>query len=232
MSWQDYPEFYPEPSEFDESMEALKNKLRESVKSEVLEELKALRTQNAQLRERQANLRSLELATERAERECERKARMAEDQAQRDANRLKANELLAVLSNPKYRVATTRDEVEKCDKCDENRNVRYLTPRGREATERCECAMTSLRYIVEENIVHEAANRNGKLLFWYSPTRRYLSTDDEGYFNVEVLREPVAIEEMMNDYRRYGFDTEEAAQELVDALQKEHDNEPKEAKFA
>ena len=35
----------------------------------------------------------------------------------------------------------------KCNKCDENRKLHYTTPRGRSATENCECAESSVQYV-------------------------------------------------------------------------------------
>ena len=143
---------------------------------------------------------------------------VAEREARRTVEKEGLRKLLELLREPRYRVVTTWDLDPKCGKCDENRKLRYTTPRGNEAFETCECATTTTRWITEEMLVHEVAKRSGKILAWYHPASRYF--DDDSIASPNVLKSPdgVTLEEMAKNPRDYGFATEADAQILAGAL--------------
>lgn len=214
----DYDHYYGDTTPFDEEVEAFKDHLRTAVKEETQKELEALRTENKEMAGKLANLETLERAAESAKRDYEMKLRNAEYEAKRTVQKEGLRKLLELLREPRYRVALAWDPLPKCGKCDEDRNLHYTTPRGKEAFERCECAAKTQRWTTEELLVHEVARRSGTLLAWYTSTSRYL--DEEAIASPTVLKssDGIALEEMVKNPRDYGFTTEAAAAVLADAL--------------
>lgn len=211
-------DYYEDLSPFDEDVEAFKDHLRKAVKEEIKAELEKLRTENRDMAGKLTALTTLEREAADTKREYERKLNNAEREARRTVEKEGLRKLLELLREPRYRVVTTWDLDPKCGKCDENRKLRYTTPRGNEAFETCECATTTTRWITEEMLVHEVAKRSGKILAWYHPASRYF--DDDSIASPNVLKSPdgVTLEEMAKNPRDYGFATEADAQILAGAL--------------
>jgi len=211
-------EYYGDTTPFDEEVESLKDHLRTAVKEETQKELETLRTENREMAGKLKNLATLERAADQARFDYEFKLNQAEQTARRTVEKEGLRKLLELLREPRYRVALAWDPQPKCGKCDEDRKLNYLTPRGKEAFEMCECNAKTQRWEVEEMLVHEVAKRSDTILAWYHPVSRYYNEDSFGSPNVLKSAEGVALEEMAKNPRDYGFTTEEAAQVLVDAL--------------
>jgi hypothetical protein len=216
-----YDDYYENTSPFDEDVEAFKDHLRKAVKEETQKKLEALTAANRDMTERLANLATLERAAESTKREYERKLTMAEQTARQTVQQEGLRKLLELLDEPRYRVERVYDEQPKCGKCDEHRKLRYLTPRGKEAFEMCECNARTHRWAVEELLVHEVARRNGKLLAWYHAVGSYFSDDSIGSPSIVASPEGVALEAMVKNPRDYGFTTEAAAAVLAEALNRD-----------
>lgn len=216
----DYDGYYGNTSPFDEEVEQFKDHLRAAVKQETQKELEDLRTANREMTGHLANLSRLEREAQDTKRRYEQKLHNAEVVARRTVQKEALRKLLELLSEPRYRVERSWDRGPKCGKCDEDRRLRYTTPRGNEAFESCECAIRSSLWAVEELLVHEVARRNGQILAWYHSTGRYFDDDSLGSPSVVKSAEGVSLEEMLKSPRDYGFGTEEAAKVLADALNK------------
>lgn len=214
----DYDHYYGDTTPFDEEVESLKDHLRKSVKEETQQELEKLRTENAEMKGQLKNLANLERAASRAQVRYEQKLHNAEVTARHTVEKEGMRKLVELLAEPRYVVTPAWDPQPKCGKCDENRKLHYLTPRGKEAFEMCECNAKTQRWAVEETLVHEVARRSGKVLAWYHPVSRYY--DEDSFGSPTVLKSPdgVALEGLMKEPRDYGFTTEAAAAVLADAL--------------
>ena len=211
-------DYYEDLSPFDEEVESFKESLRAAVKKETQTELDTLRTANREMTGKLADLDALERAAEAMKRSYEQKLHNAESTARRTVQKEGLHKLLELLREPRYRVKRSWDLDPQCGNCDENRQLRYTTPRGKEAFESCECATRSSLWTVEELLVHEVARRNGQLLAWYHPASRYF--DDDAVSSPDVLKsaDGIALETMLEHPRDYGFSTEEAALALAEAL--------------
>lgn len=229
MSYYEH-ECEPEPSEYDEAVEGFKELLRKEVSEETQNRLKHLEKSNKDLREKVANLSKLEREAESRIREAMYAKGQAERTAKMEANRLRACELLDLIATPKYTVKATSVMIPKCDKCNEKRQLVYTTPRGNEAFEYCECNKSTRKYVTEmQRVATGGRHRNDKLQVWYQADASFNKEKEEhDYFRSEVLRTPAGIEEMIkHGYSSFGFDTEEEAQKLADALNElEKDKEP------
>lgn len=220
-------EFYHEPSEFEEAVESLKDDLRKAVKEEVQDELTRLREENIEFRQTFQNLEKLERATERAKRDYEFKMSQAKYEAKREVQQEGLQTLLKLLSEPKYRVRRSSKEGPKCDRCNENRRIPYTTPLGKRQLETCECAVTSLHYVVEEQIVCSVTRRNGRVMAWYESAQGAFDDNDRDYFrSSDYLKSPVDVLEsdLLESPHDYGFDSQEEAQRIADKLNEaDHD---------
>lgn len=217
----DYDDYYGNTSPFDEEVESFKDSLRKAVKEETQKELETLRTANAEMAGRLKNLTALERTAKDTVRRYEQKLHNAEVTARHTVQKEGLRKLMELLSEPRYRVDCSWDLGPKCGKCNENRKLPYITPRGKEAFEDCECAVRPRKWVVEEQLVHEVSRGNGQILAWYHSTMRYFSEDSFSSPTVLKSAEGVALEDLMKNPRDYGFTTEAAAADLATALNKE-----------
>ena len=129
-------DFYTQPCEFEEKIEELKTALALSVKKKFLDEMEALRKENESLREFRDQKKAYDRELAQAKQQYEIKMREAES----IANRKKLKDLLSLFSVTGYRVHTEYVPGPKCDKCDDERKIHYISPAGRKMTEDCLCA--------------------------------------------------------------------------------------------
>ena len=225
MSYYD-EDFYQEPSEFDELMEDLKANLASKVKTEISDELTLLRTENAELRDKVKNLNRLEREVAAAKRDYEQRAKNAEREAKAEAKRLSAGEMLEAIGSPKYTVTTVSVFGDKCEKCDDQREIHFTSPSGKDLTERCACHVKYVRWVIQEQIAWTAGVRDRKLMVWYA--RESVTRDpDRDYVYTKVLRNPAGVDlsNLMKEPYDYGFSSKDEAQKLADALNQQDEGE-------
>ena len=141
MSYYD-EDFYMELSEFEEQIEEMKASLASSVQKKFLDEMDALRKENELLRE----FRDHKEAYERELRQVKAEYNVKMRDAQREADRKRLKDLLSLFSVIGYRPKPEYKQGPKCDKCDDNRKIHFISPSGREMTESCPCAVTTPVY--------------------------------------------------------------------------------------
>ncbi|MGQ3384512.1 hypothetical protein [Glutamicibacter sp. TV12E] len=222
MSYYD-EDYYQEPSEFDEMVGEFKAKLAEAVKEETKSELARLRTENEELRGKVQNLTKLERDAVQAKNKAEMEVGMAKENARQEFRKARAMEILAELTEPRWRLHHKPHQQPKCDQCDNNRYFHYKTPQGRDASERCECFTYTYTWEVEEVAVKEVAKRNGSMLFWYMATRAWEDSRDcdrGEYFSSDVLKpaDRASDEEIIDNPSSYGFTDIERCQRIADKL--------------
>lgn len=230
-------DYFREPTAFEQEIDNFKEALRQSVKDEITAELEGLRRDNAAQAEKLANLKNLELEADQVRIQYERKRDNAEREARTKVEHAGIRKLLAVLAEPRYRVKRVYHSKPKCEHCDEHRTLTYLTPMGRTATEQCECAMRTMVWEVEEQMVHEITKRRGDLLVWYKSTASagyWGSGSDDTIGGADTLKPAAGVPdaELMDMPTEYGFASEEDAQRIADALNKAKEEEQDLAKSA
>lgn len=145
MSYYDY-DFYEGPTEFDMQVEEFKSALASSVRKEFMEEMDALKKENEELRE----FRDRKKEYERELREAKAEYRRKMQDAERQANRKKLKDLLSTFAVTGYRVNPEYKKGPKCDRCDEDRKIHFMSPMGRNMTEDCSCAKNTCTYSPKE----------------------------------------------------------------------------------
>ena len=140
--YNDYFDF-PEPSTGDIVFEELKRVLLGTLKEEIKTELEHLRKENEELRPYKEDRDRLQYELQRVKAECDRKV----TDANRNARALALEDLFGECVVDAWKVDREYITGPKCDKCDENRKLHYVTPRGKAMTEACECSESFTKYV-------------------------------------------------------------------------------------
>lgn len=218
MSWFE-PDYYNEPSEFDEMVEEFKESLAKSIKEEHQNEMKKLKEENK-------SLQAIKDEFEEIKRDYRIKLNKLESDRSNMIRELRRERLLDLLKDKEvnlYRAISNKVWREKCDKCDNNRRVKYFTPLGKEAVEDCTCKVSLNIYKPQELTRYEfKINRNrSEIVAWY---RQYDDDEDGLVYDTSVKVEDVysgevAFKDIESKYYTF-FKTEEECQEYCDYLNK------------
>lgn len=223
-----YDDFYEsyEPSKYDLMIEELKETLRNSVKQEYIDRINKLEEENKALQEIKKNFESIKTDYERKSQECEWEKEKVLQNAVKEAKETRLKELMADVQREYWQVGNDYLEQPKCDKCDENRRIHYVTPRGRDAVEECECATKKSIFVPKSKIIYEIALRNGVLKSWF--TAQKSNDDDDYYISKDYLghRERVSEDADVSTLNKenlyiYYFETREKCQEFCNLLNTE-----------
>lgn len=134
----EFEDFYGEPSEYDQMINDLKRTLMRSVKQEVNDEMDRLKAENAELQEVKEKWDVLV----REYKEKEFQMRHTIEEERRNMARMRLADLFEVCGMNVTLYAPDPDYVcgPKCDKCDENRYIHFNSPSGKKMREACECS--------------------------------------------------------------------------------------------
>ena len=130
-----YDDFY-EPSDYDIMVEELKEKLRESVKQEYVDEMNRLKAEVERLSDIKKNWNEKCKELDDAKRDAERTKRDALSQAKKMRLGELLNDYIIPVWGLQYDYKYLR---EKCDKCDEYGRIHYKSPQGYDRDEACDC---------------------------------------------------------------------------------------------
>lgn len=223
-----YENFY-EPSENDIVMEEIGDILKKMIRKEIMDELEALRKENAELQE-------FKRAKEAYERELELAKAGYESMARSEANRVKRmriHDLFGDELTVGYMAAKNAKRKPKCDKCDDNRCLHYTTPRGRDATEYCECNGYDYTYEVKESellrfkISKNCWDVNESVYKYYKHVNdTYDDKDDSNdYALVSHVYQGESFAVVKNSYSDYLFLDKTKCQEYCDWLNEQEAKE-------
>lgn len=226
-----YEDFY-EPSEYDQMIEEFKDELRKSVKKEWIDRMNRLEEENKELQEIKKNYKAIKNDYENKKFLCEQEKNRAIADARKDARRERLSQLLSDVQLDYWRVTTKRIQKPKCNKCNENRQIEYITPSGRKATEYCTCRDGEVRFVPKQMTMYEIKlhnTYNDKLGIWFVKKHK----DDDVFFNSteyfgdkEIIDEDIDINEISTD-NKYDlfFKSIEKCQEYCDLLNEQKGNE-------
>jgi len=220
MSYYD-PEFYDEPSEFEQQVEEFKSALVKSVKTEYINEIDRLRKENSQLQETKRNFESIKNEYKNKENQL----KIEKEQMERTVRQQRLADLMKDFNVIMYQAKTKEAYKSKCNKCDENRQIHFCSPSGKEMTEQCECAKYKNKYIPTEHYCYEFRldnyNNNNKMLMWFKMKHE----DDYDWCGYEsstlaktVYNSDMKFEDM--DHYTY-FQSKEDCQKYCDWLNKD-----------
>lgn len=156
-------EFYEEPSILDFAIDAFKKEMLDAVKSEYKNKMDQLEKENKELQGVKADFDAIKLSYKKAERELERKKYDLLSEVRKE----RLSQLMGDMVVVAYGVDYDNVELPKCDKCDENRRLNYITPLGNSAYESCDCSKKYTVYKPEEAILYELKLRNSEISGFY-----------------------------------------------------------------
>lgn len=142
----DYEDYFYEPSENDIVMSEIGEILKRMIKKEVLDELETLRSENAELRQYRDERKTYEAKI----RDTEYKCKVAIEKAEREAKNARIHSLFGDMLTVGYMVASNNKKRPKCNKCNDQRRIEYVTPLGRHTYEVCDCEGYDHVYEVKE----------------------------------------------------------------------------------
>ena len=213
----EYYDFYDETTEFDQQIDEFKKSLMFGVKQEFLDRLNNLEKENQELKEIKNNWISLVQEYENKKYMLEQEKLNAKTEArnQRLSELLKDNEIVL------YKAEGKHFEKPKCDKCDRNRQIKYVSPQGRKVSEFCDCAIKSTKHFPQRYIWYEFRidDYTKRLFVWY----KKLQYDGKGYeyFEGEAHNDRVIYDSSMSyeslPYHTY-FETETECQKYCEWL--------------
>lgn len=206
-----------EQSEADLIFAELREKVYESVSDDITKKIKVLTEANERLEDRMKNLDNLERDADRLKREYEMKLERLELSTKGELRRMEAAKILSFLAEEKFGITREYERKPKCDKCDENRHLKYTTPRGRVASEPCECSQSVGTYAPVPMNVKSFEGRGDNISVWWEPHVGIGRYDREDWdMRTRRLKIEGTDEDKANDPTNYGFDTIEEAQRICD----------------
>lgn len=217
----EYDEYMFNPSaEFDEQIEELKDSLRSSVKGEFLKRIAELEKELAELRELKENWDEKVNEINKEKRELEK----ARSEAKREAEKTRLSELLADCFKEAWSVTEKYYYPNvKCDECDEEGYITFLSPQGREFKDKCKCRQRKLEYILTKSDIVEICQEK-----FFKPTIyfKHLRYADTEYYE-KIASVFFCDDKPFNDVEAYTkiFFDKEKAQAYCDWLNQKQEEE-------
>jgi hypothetical protein len=213
----DYYDFYEDFSEFDQQVDEFKKSLMTSVKKEFLDKMSAIEKENQELQEVKRNWEKLKkeyLEKEYVLKEERSKAKM-------EARQERLSELMEEQKIVLYKAESTYLNRTKCNKCDDNRKINYVSPQGRQVSEYCDCHSPHIHYNPQKYSWYEFKldDWDHQFRVWY---KKLITSDGKEYFDgdpnsVNNVYDGKADYESVERYALY-FKTEEECQKYCDWL--------------
>lgn len=217
----DEEEIYSD-SKYQEQVENLEEAIKASVKTEILDEMNRLRTENEKLQGIKDHFEEVKRDYEKKKAECDRVVRNAEY----NAKRMRLAEVMKDHKVVKWKITWTLVYGKKCDKCDSSRNVEIKLPSGRVVYDSCECKTDSKRYYYPKRyILSEFNDRYGRITAHYSEEK--IHNEKDTYYKLYTYtvcdkftdtEKKEAIETLSDRVLGMLFDEQEECQEVCDRL--------------
>ena len=213
-------EYYYEPSKADEIIERAVAELKETLKGQALSEMDTIKHENERLKKELDEYHSKEQELRNREFNIAQK----ENNLKREFNRAKFRDLIEpfIENETIYVIDRVSKLIPKCDKCNENRRIEYISKYGDKTELRCECDKNKTFYYptMKELKSIEFAKGNGK----FRATPRYSRDYEYEYFHIDFKEPPIEEydPELDISYSRDYFSNKEVCQKYCDDFNKEN----------
>lgn len=150
-----YEDFYDEEYDyFDSTIADLKEQLKKEVKQEIQDKIATLEKENAELQDVKENWEQIKQEYKNKINEIQREKQYILDNAKRETYNATLKDLFDNCDyfQKLYKVDYKTEEQEKCDKCDENRELTIEDCYGRKHKVHCKCSDKRKVYYSEENL--------------------------------------------------------------------------------
>ena len=193
-TFDEYEEQEIEYNPLDEVLEQATAALLAAAKGNVAQMVAELKRENAFLKNENSRLSTELMRALSRSRELSDK----EDELNRMAAQMPIDKFFGQRSVIMYKPSHARlGRPDKCDKCNDDRNIWFLTPLGKQAYEACECSGYLYGYQPNEMILTELRKDNRKLLMWFKPYER----DEHGYTSGDFV-EDTAVYKPGDDFAK------------------------------
>lgn len=149
----EYFDYIAEPADFYNKCIELVKMLKGSATAEVKAEMERLFEENERMRDVVDNY-DREMAKIRAERQ---ELAWQREKAACEVANMRLKKLFETAEAQMYMAVASFYTGAKCDRCDENRQISYVTPMGRKAKENCRCAEIYKKYEVHKSSLVEVS---------------------------------------------------------------------------
>lgn len=216
-----YDEPYYEPTVADEIFLEAREKLIESLKDSVKQHIENLERENLEIKSKNEKLLKQVSEIESKKLELER----AKQTLERDVRKERLSTLLEQLKVERFMVKTKTMYGKKCDKCNEERYIEFISPLGNKLKERCDCYDNKvIAYFPKSHLCTEfkVDSQNGnKLRMWYKEN----TYGREEYYSSGSHYEKSYTDEDYSTLNTYNifFDTIEECQKYCDWLNRDID---------
>lgn len=211
---------YYEPSQYDIMIDELKHELKKSVKQEHQDKMEALQKENKELQAVKKRMNEMESEHRRKVAELEQ----AKSSVVYDVRRERLNELLKSLGHELFRVSSPRNVYgDKCDKCDDDRQISFNSPSGKPLKEDCACKANRYSFFEPKSYLSVEVNLKNHNV-WYKPYNvedGYIVIDNEwSSDSPKFIYSGEPYEEMrkIKYYTHIYFESETAAKDFCDWL--------------
>ena len=221
-------EQYYEPNAYEEIVMEYQQKMKEVLLGTIKVEMENTKDENARLKEENEKLRNEQSNIRNKEHQLE----IQKSDLMRQVKRERLSQLMSDFQIVMYRTNTIYPKIPKCNKCDDNRKIKFTSPSDKQMEEFCSCDKGKETFIPVEYICTEfKVNRDdGAMLMWYKENHEK-DYDWYGYNNSDLVKSVYKGEmfEKLDDSNTY-FKSKELCQEYCDWLNKnkniEVDNKP------
>jgi regulator of replication initiation timing len=218
----DEPYYEPTPADeiFFEAKQKLEECLKESIKYKIghlAEENARLKTENEKMQEKVRNIEWKEKSLENKEKDLER-----------SVLRKKFSEMLKPLEEqtPMYNVDYTYIQDDKCNKCNNKRQIEFTLPSGKKSHEDCSCNKSYIVYYpILRKMITLALYKDRNYPYAVSVSPKYDSASyDDTYCKFELkqyiknIDEETDVDVSKLNYTQVGFQREKDCQKLCDYL--------------
>lgn len=169
-------ECYYEPSIADELLTEYQEKMKEALLSSVKSKFDAIKAENENLKEQNAKLKKKVEEIDNRERHL----KIEKSNMLRDVRKERLSELMKDFHIIMYKIYQDHIMPEKCNKCDDNRNILFNSPSGKVLKENCECKNAEKFYKpIEYQCKSFKIDRDGKKMdAWYEENKKNNGDDD------------------------------------------------------
>ena len=153
MSYYDADDYWAEPSDFEQQIEEFKDALRSCVKDEIKEKIESLEKELEELKEfrdeKNKFLEEYEIRIRQMQKEVAAANRTVKESEEK-WKKARLHQLLGEYLTVGWKVGYSRVLGEKCNKCDDDRKIHFVSPQGKKYKEDCQCATGYYRYFPKE----------------------------------------------------------------------------------
>lgn len=212
---------YYEPTVADEIFFEAREKLINSLKDTAKQYVENFAKENQKLKNENEKLLKKVNDIEYREKELER----SKQNLEKDVRKERLSLILEQLKVERFMVKSKTMYSKKCDKCNDERVIEYLSPLGAKQKERCDCYNNSIKtYVPESQLCTEFkidSQNNNKLRMWYKGN---CYEKEEYYTSSNYYKQSYTGEDYSTlDVYRIFFDTLDECQQYCDWLNRDVD---------